>query len=222
MENEGKPNDNQNPNAATHATATETEGNRTHTSGNQTPSITYEDDGKIMVVDGKRFVVQDHVNTLVGSARTEGKNAGKTEAEKAAERQREQDRNNQLTEQGQYKDLWTDEKTKRETAEARVVELEGQIQESRLNALRSKIAKEFNIPEGLADRIRGDDEAAMRADATEVAKNVAPPKAPETQTGNNGNTNANETRNDGDNTPKDRATNQNRTYAFQSAGEVKW
>lgn len=59
--------------------------------------------------------------------------------------------------------LNTQHQTELQTRDTRIAELEGKI-------LRGKIADEEGLPAKLADRLTGKDEAAMRADAKELAK----------------------------------------------------
>ena len=59
--------------------------------------------------------------------------------------------------------LNTTHQTELQTRDTRIAELEGQI-------LRGRVAREEGLPAGLADRLTGKDEAALRADAKELAK----------------------------------------------------
>lgn len=54
------------------------------------------------------------------------------------------------------------------------------------DALRTKVAAEFNLPTDLAERLAGTTEADLKADAEKLAKLVKTPAAPNTETGNNG------------------------------------
>lgn len=56
-------------------------------------------------------------------------------------------------------------------------------------ALVQKVARELNVPDALAARLQGDDEAALKADAEALLATVAPKPAPNvdaTKTGGNG------------------------------------
>lgn len=65
--------------------------------------------------------------------------------------------------------------TAQSKAEAKAAELEAKIKTLELNALKSKLASEAGLPAELSDRIRGDDETAIKADI-EVLKKVIPQK----------------------------------------------
>lgn len=62
---------------------------------------------------------------------------------------------------------------------AKISELEGRIREYETSSVKMRIAREAGLPAELADRLSGEDEAAMRSDAETLAKlirgqNVAP------------------------------------------------
>ncbi len=62
---------------------------------------------------------------------------------------------------------------------AKISELEGRIREYETSSVKMRIAREAGLPAELADRLSGEDEAAMRSDAEALAKlirgqNVAP------------------------------------------------
>lgn len=65
-------------------------------------------------------------------------------------------------EQGKYEDLW-------KTAQEKVDALTGQLAELTTKSIRSTVAAKYNIPPDLIDRIVGDDQAAMEADAKRFA-----------------------------------------------------
>ena len=58
----------------------------------------------------------------------------------------------------------------REKAEAKAKEFEAKVKLMELNALKSKLAAEAGIPAEFADRIRGEDEASIKADIEELKK----------------------------------------------------
>lgn len=83
-------------------------------------------------------------------------------AELEARQKAEQEK--QLAEQGKFRELY-------EKAEAERRDLERQH-------LRFKVAQETGLPVELSDRLAGDDESAMRADAQRLAAFVRPRTAP--------------------------------------------
>lgn len=78
----------------------------------------------------------------------------KTEAEKAAEELAKK----QAEEQGEYKRLY-------EEAEARRLEAEQKAQASELARLKSSVAQKLQLPPALVDRLRGETEEELEADA---------------------------------------------------------
>ena len=54
-------------------------------------------------------------------------------------------------------------------ANAKVTELESKVRTHETNSTKMRIAHEFGIPYDMADRIKGDDEDAMKADAKVMA-----------------------------------------------------
>lgn len=55
---------------------------------------------------------------------------------------------------------------------ANVEAREAEIQRHETEKLRKEIAAEFNIPEGMVDRIRGNNHAEMRSDALKIAQSI--------------------------------------------------
>ena len=64
---------------------------------------------------------------------------------------------------------------------AQIVTLKGEVEDLRAankrnetTALRARIAKDTHLPEGLASRLQGEDEEAIRADATKLLEELGP------------------------------------------------
>ena len=76
-------------------------------------------------------------------------------------------------------DFESEKKTSEESCHA----MEKELSELKLKALKTQIAMDNNLPPDMADRIKGDDEESMRADAEKLAsfvsKRVAPSYKPE-------------------------------------------
>ncbi len=77
------------------------------------------------------------------------------------------------------------------TSAAKISELEGKIREYETSSVKMRIARETGLPTELADRISGEDEQAMRADAEGLARlikgqNVAPMYKPGGEGGSDG------------------------------------
>lgn len=60
----------------------------------------------------------------------------------------------------------------------RITELEAKVREYETNSVKMRIARETGLPADLADRITGNDEDAMRADAEGLAKLLKSQSAP--------------------------------------------
>ena len=60
----------------------------------------------------------------------------------------------------------------------RITELEAKVREYETNSVKMRIARETGLPAELADRLSGADEAAMRADAENLAKLLKTQQAP--------------------------------------------
>lgn len=96
-------------------------------------------------------------------AKTDAEEVAKTEAAKTA---------------GDFEKLYKAELEKREKLEKDAVE-------STRRELRAKVAKAHNLPDDVADRLMGDTEEALAADAAKLAQHVKPvATAAETETGN--------------------------------------
>ncbi len=104
---------------------------------------------------------------LVGDLRKENANhrKSKTEAEKAAEAAARQ----AAEEQGKYKELYEAQLQKALAAEARAKAVE-------LAGLRRMVGAKYQLPEALAQRLQGETEEALEADAKTLA--AALPKTP--------------------------------------------
>lgn len=66
---------------------------------------------------------------------------------------------------------------------AQIVTLKGEVEDlraankrSETTALRARIAKDAHLPEGLASRLQGEDEEAIRADAAKLLEELGPAK----------------------------------------------
>lgn len=67
--------------------------------------------------------------------------------------------------------------------DARIAELEAAIADRDLSLVKARVAAKHRLPEKLIARLQGANEAELDADAKELAKLVASPKAPDTQVG---------------------------------------
>lgn len=172
--------------------------------------------GKSVVVEieGRKYVLQDHVNELVGGARTEGETRGKQAAAEEAARIA-------LEQQGDFKALYETEKQKREEAETAAEQL-------RLTALRRTIGAKHGLSERLSDRLQGKTEKEIDADAKELAAEQKTDggdrKAPTTENGTGSRTRQRDSGSGNkSDASKDDKTKPRRLFAFQSEGDVaRW
>lgn len=67
-----------------------------------------------------------------------------------------------------------DLKAQIETLKGEVEDLRASSKRSEITALRARIAKETHLPEGLAARLQGEDEAAIREDAGKLLEEIGP------------------------------------------------
>ncbi len=80
-------------------------------------------------------------------------------------------------EQGKFQELYEAEQKKVVDLQKEIETLKGDAAKRDLDAVRAAMAKKYGIPEKMASRLVGDDEAAIEADAKAVAKDlgVEPP-----------------------------------------------
>ena len=76
-----------------------------------------------------------------------------------------------LAEQGKYQQLYEAAKAEAEQAKAEAAKVH-------TDALRARIARTVGLPESWADRLRGDDEDAITADAKSMLRDMPKPAAP--------------------------------------------
>ena len=105
---------------------------------------------------------------LVSDLRKE--NASHRQAKKKAQREAEAAARRAAEEQGKFKELYEAEVKRREEAEAARVKLE-------LDALKSRIANEIGLPAEFANRLDGDTEDELRADAQVLLAALPKPQA---------------------------------------------
>jgi hypothetical protein len=130
---------------------------------------TLSQDGKTVTIDGKTFVVQDHVNHLVGQARTEGKTTAEREIERKRTEQEAKDKGEFEALANQYK--------------ARIDELEADAAKRDREDLKRTVGKKHGLGDEAIARLQGDDEAALEVDAKALAKLLGARKAPDTEGG---------------------------------------
>lgn len=103
----------------------------------------------------------------------------KAQAEKAAQKVREEAERKAAEQQGEYQKLY-------ETAQAKLAAAESEAHELRLGQLRRAAADKVGLPAALADRLRGENEAELEADAKAVFAALPKPAAPNINNGQGG------------------------------------
>ena len=73
-------------------------------------------------------------------------------------------------EQGKFEDLYKAEQAKVEKLEGKITELQDEIKEREKKDLRKKIASDHRLPDELVDRLQGETEEELVADAKALAK----------------------------------------------------
>ena len=81
----------------------------------------------------------------------------------------------ELAEQGKYKDLL-------EKREKELADIQAKMKATELSNMRLKIANELGIPVALAERLRGDNEDELREDADKLMEVITPPDSDEQPT----------------------------------------
>lgn len=151
---------------------------------------------------------QAHIDALIGKARTEGRTNAAAEAKRKADEEAAKAK-------GEWEKLAGDR-------QKRVDELEASLKQRDHDDLRRRVAAKHKLPEALANRLTGDDEAALDADATELAKLVTPRQAPNTEvgTGQKGQTPTTSNRPMPKPSPADQQTKP--VYTFDGTPKVPW
>jgi hypothetical protein len=121
------------------------------------------------VHEGKTYVLQDHVNKLVGDARTDGKKTAETEATRLANEAAAKAK-------GDFEKLADDR-------QAQIELLQAQIADRDAADLKRTVAAKHKLPPDLAARLVGETEAELEADAKTLAKLVGAREAPDTEAG---------------------------------------
>lgn len=103
----------------------------------------------------------------------------KAKSEAAVKRAQEEAEAKRLAEQGEFQKLYEQAQAKMQEAEERARALE-------LAGIRRDVAARLNLPAGLVDRLRGEDEAAIEADAKALIAALPKPAAPDINAGNVG------------------------------------
>lgn len=127
------------------------------------------------VETAQQTYTQKDVDRLIG----ERLQRERVNAEKAAQKEREAAERKAAEQQGEYQKLY-------ETAQAKLAAAESEAHELRLGQLRRAAADKVGLPAALADRLRGENEAELEADAKAVFAALPKPVAPNINNGQGG------------------------------------
>jgi hypothetical protein len=111
---------------------------------------------------------QAQLNAFLGARLREARTKWEEEQRTLAERAQREAADREAKELGEWK-------TVAEGHEARAKELEAALARKERELLASRIAAKHGLPETLASRLQGDDEASLEADASALAKLLVPP-----------------------------------------------
>lgn len=178
------------------------------------PPASSEGDQKPKDGAGKTFT-QDELNAIVERRLAEEKTKAERQSKKAADAAAEK----ALADNQQFKELAEQRGGRIAELEAENAGLREQLANKDADIWRANVAAKHHLPARLASRIQGATEAEMDADAKELAKELKPAAAPESDVGK-GNTRPVERKNG--ETPKDESGKAQPAYRFVTENDVAW
>lgn len=100
----------------------------------------------------------------------------RSKAESMAAKAREEAERKAAEEQGKYQELY-------QKAQQQVAELEAKLKAAEIASIKREVAARLNMPAALADRLQGEDEASIEADAKALLAALPKPTAPNINSG---------------------------------------
>ena len=100
----------------------------------------------------------------------------RTKADEKANKAREEAERKAAEEQGKYQELY-------EAAQRRIADTEAKLKAAEIASLKREVAQRHNMPVALAQRLQGEDEATIEADAKELMAALPKPTAPNINSG---------------------------------------
>lgn len=126
---------------------------------------------------------QDDFDRMVKDRLARAEKKAREEAESATrEKIKQETEAERAKQQGEFEKLYQAEQAKVADLEKQIADLKDQAAKRDLDGIRAALAKKYGLPDELASRLAGDDEAAIEADAKALAKTVAA-KPPNTEGG---------------------------------------
>ncbi len=100
----------------------------------------------------------------------------RTKAESMAQKAREEAERKAAEEQGKYQELY-------ERAQKQAADLQAQLHATEIASIKREVAARLNMPSALANRLQGEDEASIEADAKALMAALPKPAAPNINSG---------------------------------------
>lgn len=100
----------------------------------------------------------------------------RTKAESMATKAREEAERKAAEEQGKYQELY-------EAAQKRIVDTEARLRAAEIASIKRDVAQRLSMPIALAQRLQGEDEASIEADAKALMAALPKPAAPNINSG---------------------------------------
>ena len=100
----------------------------------------------------------------------------RTKAESMAVKAREEAERKAAEEQGKYQELY-------QVAQQKAADLEAKLHAAEIASIKREVAARLNMPVALANRLQGEDEATIEADAKELMASLPKPAAPNINSG---------------------------------------
>ena len=100
----------------------------------------------------------------------------RTKAESMAQKAREEAERKAAEEQGKYQELY-------ERAQKQAADLEAKLRAAEIASIKREVAARLNMPAALANRLQGEDEASIEADAKALMAALPKPAAPNINSG---------------------------------------
>lgn len=131
------------------------------------PTPTTGDNQPVAQAQPERTFTQADVDRII----TERLAKERGKAESMATKAREEAERKAAEEQGKYQELY-------EAAQKRIAETEARLKASEIASIKREVAARLNMPAALANRLQGDDEASIEADAKALLAALPKPAAP--------------------------------------------
>ena len=120
----------------------------------------------------ERTFTQQDVDRIINERLAKERSKAETMAMKA----REEAERKAAEEQGKYQELY-------EAAQKRIADTEARLKAAEIASIKREVASRLNMPAALANRLQGEDEATIEADAKELMAALPKPTPPNINSG---------------------------------------